>query len=405
LELPIPSAVKVNMPAQEKVKPAAARSKIYFPGLNGLRALAALSVVVVHINQFKKYFGAGQPLFLPKFLLMGNDAVTLFFVLSGFLITYLLYVEHQQTGMISVRNFYIRRILRIWPLYYFIVLIGFVGVALIIQLLQFQGDTQHFIPSFNTIAIYLLFVPNAVGFFAHPSLVLSHLWTIGIEEQFYLMWPPLVRKFIRYPLIALFGIIVFKIIIFHVDSMIVVDKNFPQWFRYFISFLANLRIESMALGGIAAYLWFQQKRMILNILFHPVVEKIILILMLGNVFVFSGENIVYPNDIFLSALYAAFILNIACNPRSTLKLENRYFRALGKFSYGLYMYHPPIIYLTLVGLSYTGLWGTGYFIYNLVLYGVVIAATIGVSAWSYRYFEGWFLALKDRFVTVPTGGS
>ncbi len=137
MEIQVNPTVDVKSIDQEVVNPPS--NKIYFPGLNGLRFLAAISVVVVHLNQFKDYFGTASPIFLPKFLLNGNDAVTLFFVLSGFLITYLMFVEYQQTHDISVRSFYTRRILRIWPLYYFIVFIGFVGVPAIIHLIGFQG--------------------------------------------------------------------------------------------------------------------------------------------------------------------------------------------------------------------------------------------------------------------------
>jgi peptidoglycan/LPS O-acetylase OafA/YrhL len=407
LAIPVASATELDTTVQETVKVAASRARVYFPGLNGLRFLAALSVVVVHINQFKDYFGTSLPLFLPKFLLNGNDAVTLFFVLSGFLITYLLFVEHQQTGKISVRSFYVRRILRIWPLYYLIVLIGFVGIPLVIHLIHFQGYYESLSPKYlDRLMIHLLFLPNIVGFFVRPNLTLAHLWTIGIEEQFYLIWPPLLRKFIRHPLLILFGIIVFKILIFHFDNMIVVDKNYALWFRSFISVLANFRVESMAIGGIGAYLWFYQKQAILNIVFHPLVEKIILGIMIANVLVFSGNGItVYPDNLYLSVLYALFILNIACNPKSTIKLENRYFHELGKYSYGIYMYHPAIAYLALVALSYTRLWEMGYFIYNLVLYALVIGGTVGVSAWSYERIEMRFLRLKDRFATIQTGGS
>lgn len=380
------------------------RKKVYFPGLNGLRFLAALSVVIVHIEQFKSLFQVSEPLFLPKFLLSGNDAVTLFFVLSGFLITYLLFIEHKRTGQIDVRSFYMRRILRIWPLYYLLVFIGFVAIPLITHSIRFQGVSDAFSTN-SELFLYLIFLPNAVGFFATANLTLSHLWTIGIEEQFYLIWPPLLRQFIRYPLVILIGIIVFKILVHRFDSLIVVDNNYPQWFRYFISFLANFRIESMAVGGIGAYVWFHKPQRILNIIFHPIIEKVILGLMIGNVLVFPGDGTVYPDSLILSFLYILFILNLACNPKSTLNLENRYLRQLGNYSYGIYMYHLAVIYLCFIGLSYTRLWEMGYLVYNFVLYTLVISATIGISALSYHQFEMRFLAFKDRFQIVETASS
>ena len=229
------------------------------------------------------------------------------------------------------------------------------------------------------------------------------MWTIGIEEQFYLIWPPLLRKFIKYPLLILIGIIVIKIGIFKLDSLIVVDNNFPQWFRWFVSFLANLRIESMAIGGIGAYLWFYKKQSILNIIFHPISVLIVLGFMVGNVLIFSGNGTVYPDNMILSAFYILFIMNISCNPRFPLKLENRYFRELGKYSYGIYMYHPAIVYLCLVALTYTNLWEMGYLIYNIVLFTMILGLTVVVSGLSYYHFEMRFLRLKERFALVHSG--
>jgi peptidoglycan/LPS O-acetylase OafA/YrhL len=100
---------------------------IYFPGLNSLRFLAASAVVFHHVEQYKSWKGLpniwGTDGVLGAFIdALGHKAVSLFFVLSGFLITYLLLAEVAKTGTVSLRKFYIRRILRIWPLYYIIVL-------------------------------------------------------------------------------------------------------------------------------------------------------------------------------------------------------------------------------------------------------------------------------------------
>jgi peptidoglycan/LPS O-acetylase OafA/YrhL len=112
------------------------KEKIYFPGLNGLRFLAAIAVIVVHIEQFKQLFGltdgtTQSQFFLAPLLPTGIESVILFYVLSGFLITYLLLSESQKTGQIAVRRFYLRRILRIWPLYYLRVFVGFVVIPAI----------------------------------------------------------------------------------------------------------------------------------------------------------------------------------------------------------------------------------------------------------------------------------
>ena len=101
-------------------------SRVYFPNLNGVRFLAALVVIIHHVEMGKFWFG--QPNIYDKSFVggvFGQLGIIMFFVLSGFLITYLLLEEHRKTGTISIKDFYIRRMLRIWPVYYLIVILGF----------------------------------------------------------------------------------------------------------------------------------------------------------------------------------------------------------------------------------------------------------------------------------------
>ncbi len=99
-------------------------NQIYFPSLNGVRFFAAFLVIVDHLELFKSYFGFNT-LWPESFSAhLGSLGVTIFFVLSGYLITFLLLTENKISG-IKIKNFYFRRILRIWPLYYLIVIISF----------------------------------------------------------------------------------------------------------------------------------------------------------------------------------------------------------------------------------------------------------------------------------------
>ena len=100
-------------------------SKIYFPGLNGIRFIAATMVIIAHIEGFKNKMGYWNINDNNVINQLGNQGVKIFFVLSGFLITYLLLKEKARFKSIDVRKFYIRRILRIWPLYFLVLLGGF----------------------------------------------------------------------------------------------------------------------------------------------------------------------------------------------------------------------------------------------------------------------------------------
>lgn len=107
--------------------------KVYFPNLNGLRFFAAFIVLLGHQEQMKSYYLEMDPYLLVKNPDSGQLGVILFFALSGFLITYLLLMEEAKTKTVSVKDFYIRRVLRIWPLYYFLILLVFFVLRFIFQ--------------------------------------------------------------------------------------------------------------------------------------------------------------------------------------------------------------------------------------------------------------------------------
>lgn len=172
-----------------------AKSFVYFPNLNGLRFVAAAAVIVHHTEQIKWRFGVANIWTTSApIALIGKLGVVLFFVLSGFLITYLLLEEEERSGRIAVGKFYMRRALRIWPLYYVVVLSALfvlpyctwfqrpdIGIEVIHQNLPLKS------------ALYITFFANVV--LANVGLVpyASHTWSIGTEEQFYLIWPLLMK--------------------------------------------------------------------------------------------------------------------------------------------------------------------------------------------------------------------
>ncbi|MBS1688620.1 MAG: acyltransferase, partial [Bacteroidetes bacterium] len=149
-----------------------AKEKIYFKGLNGIRAIAAIGVVIGHVLYILDHS------FIVNY---AHAAVIVFFTLSGFLITYLLLQEKEQTEKISLKNFYLRRILRIWPLYFF-----YIGIIILLHY-YIIGDG---IKNINNIKYFFLFLQNyCVYFLQRQPTDMGHLWSIGVEEQFYFVWP------------------------------------------------------------------------------------------------------------------------------------------------------------------------------------------------------------------------
>lgn len=390
---------------------------IYFPSLNALRFWAALFVVFGHIEQFKGIFGIsdGNPehgFILARFAMSGNDAVMLFFVLSGFLITYLLLAEIEQTENVSVRSFYVRRVLRIWPLYYIIVLIAFFAIPLFIKITQFEGYylgiSLSFWPKF---ILFLLFLPNVAQIYSYYPVGASHLWSIGVEEYFYVLWPVLIRRFRKNILPALLGVILVRLVISLFIAYRFTYANYAPTtligFDFYLIALSKFPFENMAIGGLGAYILYHQHQKILNVIFHPVSSTIILLLMGINVFFMDwltfAPILAWSSSFVRAALYTVFLLNISSNPYFPLKLENPSYNLLGKLSYGIYMYHISIIYVVLVlfdKMQWQLANTTGD---NLLLYSIIIALTIGISYLSYQYVEKPFLRLKQKFTIVHSG--
>ena len=165
--------------------PKAPPGKNYLPELDGLRFIAFLGVFLRHGLPIRV---TGEIVSVGAVWDVGVFGVDLFFTLSAFLITRLLFAEQVVTGKISVRNFYFRRILRIWPLY-------FVFLALMWGLAHFAGLDP--IPSRYWCA-FLIFMGNwACAVWSYPHSGIFPLWSVGVEEQFYLIWPWLVKRLSR----------------------------------------------------------------------------------------------------------------------------------------------------------------------------------------------------------------
>ena len=366
--------------------------KIQFPGLNGVRFIAALLVIVDHTELFKSYLGYPTLWANSYSAYLGAFGVSIFFVLSGFLITYLLLEEQQETP-IRIRHFYYRRILRIWPLYYLIVVLGF----FVIPHLDFfqvpiyssdMGDSLHRLLLFVGLAANVAFVYLPTVPFANV------LWSVAVEEQFYLFWPHVVR-IKRYLLWIMFlllgGYLALK---FYAGS---VDRQFEL-------LVIRTRFSAMIIGGIGAYLVFYQKAVI-QFLYHRGVQGVLLLL-----FVCMGldwieyHSLAWMQDELISLVVCGLILNIASNQSTLISLENGLFAYLGKLSYGLYVYHLFAVVLVLKGLpmivdlqalpTWMG--------YSLTL-GMILILTIGISHLSYRYFESYFLRKKIKFTTILSG--
>ena len=375
------------------VRPLTAQ-RVFFPGLDGLRFIAAISVLVQHVVQFQALFGFGAPGWFHRLFLTGRDGVILFFVLSGFLITYLLVAELDRFGSIDIRRFYVRRILRIWPLYFLV-------LALAVVLYAFGAATPGWRQpdSAGVFILYALLLANVALVWGRPALGVSQSWSIGVEEQFYLVWPAILLVFARC-LLAFMATFVFLKVVLLWALIRALGEFAPT-----TVFVQQLALESMAIGAIAAVLVYR-KAAILRVLYHPLAQIAAVAGFAIVVYDFDGIFGRAPAvaTTLLSLVFVLVILNVGCNERTLLRIGNPVTDYLGRISYGIYMFHPLVLYGMFFALRGLG-WNPGTNLAVLVtVYAVGVAASIAVAALSYALFEAPCLRLKKRFTRVESGG-
>jgi peptidoglycan/LPS O-acetylase OafA/YrhL len=379
--------------------PSENENKVYFPSLNGLRFIAASLVIIYHIEQLKGSFGLPNCWRANPFIdQIGGLGVTLFFVLSGFLITYLLLTEQDRFKAIHLKHFYIRRILRIWPLYYFVIAIGFFIVPLFLAI---PGTESAAINSNEKLSMFLFFLPNLSMVTLPMVPFIAHLWSVGVEEQFYLIWPVLLKIFKNKTLNMLIAIVIFmsllRLLIFH---FLIADIF---WQRV-LDFLGHFRIDCMAVGGVGAWLLFNKQPNILNIIFSASFQITTYVALISALYFGVGFlNTYYMNDLFYSILFVIMLLNLSANKNSILNLESKLLNWLGKISYGLYMYHVIAVVASIKIASFiiSGK-DSGYL--QLLIFVLSFAITIFLSAVSYRYFESRILNFKTKYSFIKSGG-
>lgn len=371
-------------------------NKVYFPNLNGLRFIAALLVIIHHVEQLKSAFGLNSHWNNAFVEVIGKLGVILFFVLSGFLITYLLLAEEKKTGTINIKKFYIRRILRIWPLYFLIVLLGFFVLA---NIPFFNlGKLSDAIPENFAIKflMFVFFIPN-IALAIYPAVpFVAQTWSVGIEEQFYIIWPIAMKSIkqkqlffyifiLGYVIMNIFG---FKFIKTHLFSHNIVNIIAEIW--------ASFSIDCMAIGGLFAF-YLYKKSWIISYLHSKYVQWPVILMICF--FIGFGITVPYIHYEFYAILFGILILNLASNAKSVINLETLVLNYLGKISYGLYMYHGIGIVIALKLLNLYNIHSSIMQYLFSVLFSILLA---GIS---YKYFEKYFITVKTKYTVILSGNS
>ncbi|MFZ0305781.1 MAG: acyltransferase [Terracidiphilus sp.] len=384
----------------EHVLPAA-NSRNWFKGLDGVRGIA-VTMVFIHHYCDKALIGWGW------------TGVQVFFVLSGFLITGILFDSRDEP--FRFRNFYIRRTLRIFPLFYFtwlLILLGGIYLHLqwrpwhVLWLVYLGNFTRFFVGNLSCDHIYTAFplLPVEIG----------HYWTLAIEEQFYLFWPMIVfmvgsrKTLIRICIAAVFLAPLLRMLLYFTLPKGLIELDFLFRFTF-------TQCDSFLLGGLIALLIRgDQKEKTLraaNWLLFPSLCCLILLQLQSNGWRLRILNLDHAS----MSIFGLSLINLASAGLilSSLRTDSFIYRItaswplrrVGRYSYGFYVYH-----VLMAPFLFTFVWpqsgfpqNTAHYVHQALVILLDYALVLAVSVLSYHFLESPFLRLKDRFTYLPKDG-
>jgi peptidoglycan/LPS O-acetylase OafA/YrhL len=377
----------------------------HVPALDGLRGLAIVLVLVEHIwhglrpaNDVEDVVNAlGRT---------GWSGVDLFFVLSGFLITGILY--DAKGGPHYFRNFFVRRSLRIFPLYFGVLaaalaippLLAHVGIGPFVELVR-SPDYATLQENQEWYWSYLTNVLIAREGYAATPLHTAHFWSLAVEEQFYLVWPAVVFLLGRRALVNSCYALILTSVVFRA-GILALDLNGEAAYT-----LTPARLDSLCFGALIALKarepggWERLARAAAPTL--AVCAALLVAVFLWRGGLRRQDDLVrIAGHTLLAYLFAALLIRTIATPGRSVAarlFERPVLRMFGRYSYGLYVYHFPIIYVLNGVVDPTTLPAVlGSRLPAFLLYGAaVVVASLAVSWVSWVAYEKHFLKLKFRF--------
>ena len=345
----------------------------YFTSLHGLRAISIIVVLWHHTVTAIPQL----PITSRGFL-----GVDMFFVISGFLIVTLVLRERDRTGDIGLRNFYMRRTLRIFPIYYTLLAV-LAGLFFLITDGGEQGAQFR-----QQFPFYITYTSNWV----HDVSILAVTWSLATEEQFYLVWPP-IEKFLK-------GLAIPIIVVFILFNQLI---NFGVIFTEQHALLEILQITftPIAFGVLLAHLLHRKNGFnfvsrTLGGWYTPLIIGVVLIFVI-NLPKFGADISGFPRlaiHVLMTLLLASCVVGNA--HILTKPFNHPFIIRIGAVSYGMYLYHMLVRY---VGYALLERLGTQV---PLALFAFVFIVTYVVSELSFRFYETPFLKLKERWSSHVT---
>ncbi|MBK7213919.1 MAG: acyltransferase [Bacteroidales bacterium] len=373
------------------------KSSVYIPQFDIIRFFAAFMIVIYHAyiawkgwfglpgilsaGDYKTFTYTGQH--IDQFMRNLPFGVDIFFFISGYLLTYLLVVEKEKYGKVNIPNFYIRRGLRIWPLYFFL-------VAVAPFLVSWLGEKQPVY--WPTIALINNFHTIWTQEWAYPF---AHFWSICIEEHFYIFWPIIIAFIPVKKLPLAITLLIGFSWLYKIYTYIWLPANWYQLYLHTFS-----RMDVILLGGLLA-VFSLRKPFKFKLHWSAILTiSVILVFLLAFDDLSNFENMlngVTRRFVYIS-LVGLIMLDLLFNPeRKFTSVLFKPFMYLGKVSYGIYMYGNILVLVVIkkVVLLYN--------INNIYIYfAAIILLSLVIPVMSYELLEKPFLKLKQRFSLIKT---
>ncbi len=308
----------------------------YMPGLDGVRAVAVIAIIIYHLN--------------PQWLSGGFLGVDTFFVISGYLITSLLLTEYHNTGKIELMSFWLRRVKRLIPAVLFLVM-GVIVLSLIFMPTEIQKVRADSIAAIFYVSNWWYIMQNVDYFEQFAVQPLKHLWSLAIEEQFYLVFPIVLLSLLsfirRLKSIRIIFLILLVISMIAMMVLYVPNENVAR-----VYFGTDTRIQTLLMGVLLALVWppFQLKAKV-NRQMRTMIDTAgvvgLAILFICFKFVSETNSILYYGGFFLISTVTLLVIASCVHPSGYFAkfLGNKVFTFIGSRSYSLYLWHYPIIVL------------------------------------------------------------
>ncbi|EIM5202034.1 acetyltransferase [Staphylococcus pseudintermedius] len=308
----------------------------YMPGLDGVRAVAVIAIIIYHLN--------------PQWLSGGFLGVDTFFVISGYLITSLLLTEYHNTGKIKLMSFWLRRVKRLIPAVLFLVM-GVIVLSLIFMPTEIQKVRADSIAAIFYVSNWWYIMQNVDYFEQFAVQPLKHLWSLAIEEQFYLVFPIVLLSLFsfirRLKSIRIIFLILLVISMIAMMVLYVPNENVAR-----VYFGTDTRIQTLLMGVLLALVWppFQLKAKV-NRQMRTMIDTAgvvgLAILFICFKFVSETNSILYYGGFFLISTVTLLVIASSVHPSGYFAkfLGNKVFTFIGSRSYSLYLWHYPIIVL------------------------------------------------------------